>query len=67
MREMFISLLSSGRVYVRFLVTSLSYIHLTIHRLMVRLNDKKGLKSRLNVVWYMRVLHTGCMLFLGCN
>ena len=34
--EMFMSVLSFGRVYGRYLVPGLSYLQLTIHRLMVR-------------------------------
>ena len=34
--EVFVSLLSFGRVYGRYLVPSLSYFQFNIHRLMVR-------------------------------
>ena len=43
MTEMFVSQLSFGRVYGRYLVPRLSYLQLTIHRLMVRLKDKAEL------------------------
>ena len=43
MIEMFISQLSFGRVYGRYLVPWLSSLQLTIHRLMVRLRDKTEL------------------------
>ena len=43
MTEMFISQLSFGRVYSRYLVPWLSYFQLTIHRLVVRLRDKTEL------------------------
>ena len=64
MIEIFISQLSCGRVYGRYLVPQLSYLQLTIHRPMVRLRDKIELQSRLHIVLYMRVVQTGCMLFL---
>ena len=64
MTEMFISQLSFGRVYGRYLIPRLSSLQLTIHRLMVRLRDKTELQSRLYIVWYMRVVETGYMLFL---
>ena len=64
MAEMFVSQLRSGRVYGRYLVPRLSYLQFTIHRLMVRPRDKTELQSRLYVVWYMRVVWTGYMLFL---
>ena len=43
MTEIFVSQLSFGRVYGRYLVPRLSYLQLTIHRLMVRLRDKTEL------------------------
>ena len=43
MTEKLISQLSFGRVYDRYLVPRLSYLQLTIHRLMGRLRDKTKL------------------------
>ena len=40
MTELFVLQISFGRVYGRCLVTRLSFLQLTIHRLMVRLRDK---------------------------
>ena len=42
-KEISISQLSFGRVYNRYLIPRLSYLHLTIHRLVVRLRDKTEL------------------------
>ena len=39
--KMSVLLLSFGRIYGRYLVPRLFYLQLTIHRLMVRLKDKK--------------------------
>ena len=64
MTEMFVSQLSFSRVYSRYLVPRLSYLQLTIHRLIVRLRDKTELYSRLYIIWYMRLVRTGYMLFL---
>ena len=50
MTEIFISQLSFGRVYGRYLVPRLSYLQLTIHRLMVRLRDKTEQWSRLYIL-----------------
>ena len=40
MTKMFVSLLSSGRVFGRYLVPRLSNLQLTIHRQIVRLKGK---------------------------
>ena len=48
--EIFISQLSFGRIYGRYLVPRLSSLQLTIHRLMVRLRGKTELLSRLYVL-----------------
>ena len=40
MTKIFVSQLSFGRIYGRYLVDRFSYPQLTIHRLMVRLRDK---------------------------
>ena len=64
MIEIFVTQLSFGRVYSRHLVPRLSFLQLTIHRLMVRLRDKTELQRRIYVIWYMRVVQSGCMLFL---
>ena len=64
MIEMFILQLSFGRVYGRYLVSRLSSLQLTIHRLMARLRDKTELQSRLYIVQYKRVVQTSYMLFL---
>ena len=41
--DIFISLLNSSRVYDNYLILMLSYVELTICRLMVRLKGKTGL------------------------
>ena len=64
MTEMFVSQLSFGRVYGKYLVPRLFSLQLTIHRLMFRLRDKTELYSILYIIWYMRVVQTGYMLFL---
>ena len=43
MKEVFISQLSFGRVYGRYLVPSLAYLQLTVQRLMVILRNKTEL------------------------
>ena len=44
MTQMFVSQLSFGRVYSRYLVPRLSYLQLTIYRLMVRLRYNKTIE-----------------------
>ena len=43
MTEMFVSQLGFSKVYGRYLVPRLSYLQLTIYRMMVRLRDKTKL------------------------
>ena len=56
MIEIFVSQHSLSRVYGTYLVPRLSYLQLTIHRLMVRLRDKTELQTILYIEWYMRVV-----------
>ena len=62
--EIFVAQLSFSRVNGGYLVPRLYYLELSIQRLMVRQRDKIELFSRLCILWYVRVVQTGFMLFI---